>query len=185
MFRTVILALLVTAFLIPAPAALAGPNPFQDDPQKQEPAKKGPLAEIRDRIIELERNHRRTLDALDDALFEARQKGDEKEIQKIEKQMEKAREEFREDASQLQQALRKKVAKAGFDEYLAEHRKVRREVEEKIRKLRHELNEARLQGDTKAIAKAREQIDKVQNAFLEKLRRALQKMRAEDDSTER
>jgi len=185
MMSRAILALLVASFLFPGALAFANPTALQDPPKKQDPEKKGPLAVLRDKIIALEKTHRQNMDALEDALYEAQQAGDEEEIAVLQKRMDKEREAFRKNAAALQEQIKAKVNKAGFDEYLAEHRKVRKEFEDRLKTLRNELNTARAAGDTERIAAVKTKIDKLQKAFVEKLRNALEKIRASDESSGR
>lgn len=136
------------------------------------------LAEIKAKIIDIEKNHRKELNRLNDAMYSARQDGDSDKVTQLGTQLQAERKRFRDQAAQFQRKLKEKADATSLGDILAEKRKARKKVEATIKQLRAELNKARKNGDDEQVAKTKKRMQKVESEFVAQLEKMLSKIKA-------
>jgi len=170
MFRKACMTLLVVC--------LAAPLAFAAQDEKQE-EKKGPLGELKEKVIQIERTHRKNVAQIQDKLQAARAEKDEKQIAALQADLQKERERFREEASDLQKKIRARIkGDEKLDEVFREKKKLAKQIDKELRKLRADLSKARKKGDDEEAAKIRKRIDKVEDEFVERLKKLLDRLDA-------
>ena len=166
--RTVTTLLLTVAVLLTARGASAAPT---EDTGKR-------LAEIKGKIVDLEKNHRKELNRIQDALDKARESRDSDEVTKLNNELQGERDRFRKQAAAIQRKLKEKADATSLGQVIAEKRKARKKIETTIKQLRVELNQARQSGDTDAADKVKKRMKKAEAEFLAQLDKMMAKIKA-------
>lgn len=148
---------------------------------EKEDGKKGKLAEIKQRVVDVEVKHRKNLNEIHEQLEDARKAKDTERITKLNADIKKERERFRDEIQKVQRLLKDKVVAKGLGDLLAEKKKARAEVEATVKKLRAEINKARNAGDKEKVAELEKRMKNVEKTFIEKLEKLLDRLAAKDD----
>ncbi len=154
---------------------------FTAPTQADQAEKQGKLAEIKQRVIDVEVKHRKNLNEIHEQLETARKSNDTERLTKLQGDLKKERERFRKETKDVQRLLKDKVAAKGLGDLLTEKKKARSEVEDTVKKLRAEINKARNAGDKEKVAELEKRMKNVERTFVEKLEKLLDRLAAKKD----
>ncbi len=161
------LAILLLAIVAAAPAPAATET-------------QGKLAELKTRVISMEKKHRQNINRLHDALDKAREDRDTGRLQELKGDLDKERARFRKEADAIQKKLKAKVEAAGLSKMLDEKRKARKKLEATLRKLRVDLAEAKRNNDTARREALHNKMKKVEAEFVQRLGKLFDQLKAKD-----